>query len=325
MTTANAPSTEVVAPAVPEIDAEEAAWNAEVARREGGLDEPDDDPDPPAAATPTPEPQPSAGVPASTEPTIDELLSDVPDARRATVKAMLDKQQQERERLAAERQELDHKFRSAQGRIAALERKGAAPAAAQQSATKEPDAAELQRRKQFREDYPDVAQEVEALEKRIEKLAAQAVVPPDILEFLNEQRNRAVINQKVDAVATVHKDFTDIVRNPLFDTWANQQSEYVKTLIASDNPEQVIVAVDLFKAANPQLRTSPSPSAKAGAVNPVAETPEQAALRRRREAQARSVELPANGGTLPQQLDATSEDALWQQAAREADKRLARR
>ena len=332
MTTANSPSTEEVVtpevaetPATPEAAeaAADAEWNAEVARREAAAagEEPSpvekkvestvDVPAEQKQVTPAPaktEPAKTESAPAS----LDDLLAKIPESERAAVKAAFDA-----ERTA--RMELDHKFRSAQGRLTAAERKGAAPTAAQQPA-KKPDAQEEARRKQFKEDYPDVAEMIESLESRI---AANAL-PQDSLEFIEAQRRQTAINEKVDAITTVHKDFVPLVKSQEFDTWAIKQPGPVKRLIASDDPEDVIAVMDLFKVAHPQLR-SPSPSASADAGIPITETTEQVALRKRREAQSRSVELPANGGTLPQQLDATSEDAIWQQAAKEADARLARR
>ena len=342
MTTAIAPSTEEVVPVANEqVDADEAAFDAEVARREAARAAPaevvDDDP-PDVTDTPkTPEPQPSAGVSVSEAPnaeeakpvepakppSLDDLLAKISEADRPAFQSVIDAEKKERERIAAEKAELDHKFRSAQGRIAALEKKGAAPAA-QQPAKKAPDAQEVARRQAFKEDYPEVAERYEALEKRIEDLAAQnIVVPPEVLEFMAEQRAKAISDQRISAVVAVHKDFVPIVTSPDFDQWASKQSPFVQSLIASDEPEKTITAVDLFKAANPQFRSSPSPSASADAGNSVTDTPEQAALRKKREAQLRAVELPANGGTLPQQLDADDDDALFDHLAKKADARLA--
>jgi len=331
MTTANTPSTEEVVPAAdatPVVDADEAAWNAEVARREAVAA--GEDPPPEVKETPqTPEPQPSAGVPASAapnaaeapKPSVDDVLAKIPESERAAVKAMLDAEKTERERIAAERQELEHKFRSAQGRITAMEKKGAAPGAAQQPSKRPPDAQLEARRKQFKEDYPEVAEMIDSLR---EELSANTL-PADSKEFIEEQRRKTAINQKVDAVATVHKDFVPLVKSQEFDTWAIKQPEPIKRLISSDDPEDVIAAMDIFKVAHPHLKASPSPSASTDAGNPSTDSPEQVALRKKREAQSRAVELPANGGTLPQQLDEASEDALWRQAAAAADKRLAAR
>lgn len=331
MTTAPQPSSEVEGNAV---DADDAAFDAEVAKREAARA----DPPPDADDTPhTPEPQPSAGVSASEaaaaekkeeakQPSLDELLAKIPEADRPAFQSVIEAEKKERERIAAEKAELDHKFRSAQGRIAALEKKGAAQPAAQQPARKVPDAQEVARRQAFKEDYPEVAERYEALEKRIEDLAAQNImVPPEVLAFMAEQRAKAVSDERISAVVAVHKDFVPIVTSPDFDQWANKQSPFVQSLIASDEPEKTITAVDLFKAANPQFRPSPSPSASAGAGNSVTDTPEQAALRKKREAQLKAVELPANGGTLPQQLDADDDEALFNHLAKQADARLAQR
>lgn len=336
MTTAPQPSSEVEANAV---DADDAAFDAEVAKREAARAEApkaDDDP-PPEVTPPTPEPQPSAGVSVSEAPaaekkeeakppSMDELLAKIPEADRPAFQSVIEAEKKERERIAAEKAELDHKFRSAQGRIAALEKKGAAQPAAQQPARKAPDPQEAARRQAFKEDYPEVAERYEALEKRIEDLAAQNImVPPEVLAFMEEQRAKAISDERVNAVVAVHKEFVPIVTSPDFDQWASKQSPFVQSLISSDEPEKVITAVDLFKAANPQFRPSPSPSASAGAGNSVTDTPEQAALRKKREAQLKAVELPANGGTLPQQLDADDDEALFNHLAKQADARLAQR
>lgn len=326
MTTATQPSTEeVVAQQEDELDA---AWAAEAAKREAAEADP-----PPDKLDPEPtEPQPSAGVsvsgeeekkdPPKEEPKPDDVLAKIPETERAAIKALLDAERAERERIAAEKAELDHKFRSAQGRLAAAEKRGAAQPAAQQSPKKpdEPESERLERIKRYKEDYPEVAEMIELLQQK-----PAALVPQDTLEYIEAQRQKDAINQKIDAVSTVHKDFVTLVKKPEFDTWASRQSDYVKRMISSDNPEEVIAAMDFFKVANPHLVSSPSPSASADAGVPNGGNSQSDALKRKREAQSRAVELPANGGILPQQIDEDDEDVLWRKRAAEADARLAQR
>lgn len=330
MTTATQPSTEEVV--TQQEDDLDAAWAAEAAKREAAVENPPPD----KLDTEQTEPQPSAGVSVSeapkaeeppkdepkqeAKPSVEDVLAKIPESERAAVKAVLDAERAERERIAAEKAELDHKFRSAQGRLAAAEKRGAAQPAAQQSA-KKPDAHEEARRKQFKEDYPEVAEMIESLRAEL----AAPMVPQDTLEYIEAQRQRDAVNQKIDAVATVHKDFISLVKKPEFDTWASRQSEYVKRMISSDNPEEVIAAMDFFKAANPHLVASPSPSASADAGVPNGGNSQTDALKRKREAQSRAVELPANGGILPQQIDEDDDDVLWRKRAAEADARLAQR
>jgi hypothetical protein len=270
-------------------------------------------------------PEPEAGKPAAEdqesaarELTDDDLLEQVPEAQRVALGTRLKAAKEAAEKAIADAQRAEHQFKSAQGRIAALERK--APAGDEPAGAKDrkPDGAqEAARWKKFAEDYPDIA---EAMENRFKEFAATVAVPPEFLEFVAQQRETAEMQQKISEVSSAHEDFVQIVRRPEFGSWVEKQSPKVQALVNSRDPEDVILGMTLYKAANPQVTSPPKKDAAAGAAS-AAETAEAAALRAKRAAQRGATEAPSVQRTIPQPLDADDEDAMFAFYAKKADAR----
>lgn len=240
-------------------------------------------------------------------------LGELPEDKKAQIKALLDA-------ADAARQEAEHKFRSAQGRLAKLEGKiGAAPAAPTQVAGKtaaSPQSAKSERYQQFEQDYPEVAQ---AFEERLAGLAA-SLPQAEAIEFLRQAREDKIANERVVAVQTVHPRFVEAVSSPEFDTWAVKQSDAVKRLINSDNPDEVCVAMDLFVVHHPQFKGTPSPASQAAASTGSVTDPAAEKLRLRREAQLKALDpgVRSSKPVTDEELGTSNDDALFARALEKA-------
>jgi len=264
-----------------------------------------------AAAARVEPPAPAAPAP---PPTLDDLLAAVPEAQRGALKKTI-------EEANAKAADLDHKYRSAQGRIGKLEsevatRKAPAPAAGEKPSGAQKGPAELPRWTAFKKDYPHIA---EAMEEQFSALAAASSVPQDLLEFVSRGRETALMQERINAVSTAHPDFVALVKAPEFDKWAEGQSSEVKELIESDNPARVAIAMTLYKAANPNAQAAPSPAPAASGPTPA--TPQADALRARRDAQRSAVEVPGGGSTLPPEISESDADGLFSFYAKRAEAR----
>ena len=250
----------------------------------------------------------------------DDPLAKLPEYQRAEVQKMLDAER-------AKARDLEHKFLSAQGRIARLEKrtpgaaKAAPDAASGDAKTGGAPSAKSERYQEFERTYPEIAQ---AFEERIGELAAQ-LPPAEQIEFLREARETQLVNSRITAVQAVHPQFLAAVKAPEFDAWAGQQSDLVKRLINSDNPEEVCVAMDLFVASHPQYKGQPSASAgsSTAASQPKTPSPEESKLRERRSAQLAAVDAGAKGNNPPSVGEGEDEyEAMFQRHAKKASAAL---
>jgi hypothetical protein len=318
MTTATQPSNEDQA--APQLEADtplsseeyEREFDAMVATREGSAP-PQNEAAPPAEVVPSGE----AAAPTDVDP-----LSLVPEGSREAVKKAI----AEREARIAD---LDHKYKSAQGRIKVLEARTVVPA---KSAAPRSSAPSISKEEQARIDnlvsnYPEIAAGVDA---RIKQGLEQSSSRNDLLQYVAREKETREMDQKIVAVSAAYPGFDELIRDDRFDKWAEQQSPKVKALVNSSDPEDLVIALNLYSPAkSTQPSDTPQPQAGAGAGAPAGhipkpETAEQAALRKRREAQLGGAEAGGSTGRgLPQDISTDDEDALWDFYMKKADSKLA--
>lgn len=277
-----------------------------------------------AAATAPTDGKPAAGA-APNEPTVDELLADVPDHLRPALKAKLEREAAARAEAEAKAREADHKFRSERGRAEALARRrdSAAPSKdATPHAPKKPEE-NVATWTQFEKQYPTVA---DAMKSLFAIKGGNVEDMGSLLEFVAEQRAATEFATSSKIVDDVHPGWFATSRTPEFKQWIAQQPPKIQAWANSPEPEDAILLFDRYNGMGGRMSPSPSPN-PAPENRPAAAPPVDAAasaLLARRALQQDGARQPTvkGGGTPDMQHDPNDPDALFNAYAAKSNKRL---
>lgn len=221
-----------------------------------------------------------------------------------------------REQALGDWNRLKHSEASQRGRVASLNRKWTEAQELinqreQSKAAGDDTAAEDDKLAQIKEDFPALAESLEAAladrDRKWEQKLSRYAAPLDAIE---QQQHRDAVYEQGALVAERHPDWADIAGRDGFSEWV-QESPHRTAMFKSDDAASTIELLDLFKAQH-GLLSQPT-------------QPQQSALRQRRRSQLSDLASLPNGGSsrLPM-VDEGDEDALFAAAAKAADAELRR-
>ena len=219
-----------------------------------------------------------------------------------------------REQALSDWNRLRHSEASQRGRVASLNRKWTEAQELLQSreqgrAAGEDTAAEDDQLAQIKEDFPALAESLEALMEQRDRQWEQKLnryTKP--LEAIEEQKRREAVYEQGALVAEKHPDWADIAGRAGFSEWVSE-SPHRTAMYQADDAASTIELLDLYKAQN-GLLTPPQSN-------------QQSALRQRRRSQLNDLaSLPSGGQSRLQMPDEADEDAIFAAAAKAADAEL---
>lgn len=219
-----------------------------------------------------------------------------------------------REQALSDWNKLRHSEASQRGRVASLNRKWTEAQELLQSreqgrAAGEDTAAEDDQLAQIKEDFPALAESLEALmEQRDRQWEQKFNRYAKPLEAIEEQTRREAVYEQGALVAEKHPDWATIAGRDGFSEWV-QESPHRTAMYQADDAASTIELLDLYKAQHGLLNQPQSNS--------------QSALRQRRRSQLNDLaSLPSGGQSRLQMPDEADEDAIFAAAAKAADAEL---
>ena len=219
-----------------------------------------------------------------------------------------------REQALSDWTRLRHSEASQRGRVASLNRKWAEAQdlisqREQHQAAGEDTAAQDDKLAQIKEDFPALAESLEALmEERDRKWEQKLSRFSEPLNAIEQQQRQQAIYEQGALVAEKHPDWADIAGRDGFVDWVND-SPHRLSMFNSDDAASTIELLDLYKAQHGLLNQPQSNS--------------QSALRQRRRSQLNDLaSLPSGGQSRLQMPDEADEDAIFAAAAKAADAEL---
>lgn len=285
-------------------------WDEELKAKEAGEQLPPSDTPAPAAEELTPPVEP---VPASNPAEEEDPFASLPDA----VKAKL----VEIDAIKEANAQLLHHVRSAEGRVAAMQREFEQARAAQQNVAPNQAptqqaiaraAANPEKWEQLKSDFPEWA---EAMEGYVGAQLANLQVP----QGLRPEEVAIFVRQQVDAskaemgrlleeakIEGKYEDWRDVVNTSDFASWYAVQKPEVKALAESNNARDAIKMLDMFH------------EAKARPAE---------AIRQERGARLAAAAAPTRGASAPppKSLDSMTPEELWNYEASKRERELKER
>lgn len=221
-----------------------------------------------------------------------------------------------REQALSDWTRLRHSEASQRGRVASLNRKWAEAQdllsqREQHQAAGEDTAAQDDKLAQIKEDFPALAESLEALmEERDRKWEQKLSRFSEPLNAIEQQQRQQAIYEQGALVAEKHPDWADITGRDGFVDWVND-SPHRLSMFNSDDAASTIELLDLYKAQH-------------GLFNQT-QSSQQSAIRQRRKSQLSDLaSLPSGGSSRLPMTDESDEDAIFAAAAKVADAELRR-
>ena len=222
-----------------------------------------------------------------------------------------------REQALSDWTRLRHSEASQRGRVASLNRKWSEAqellAQREQSqAAGEGTAATDDKLAQIKEDFPALAESLEALMEQKDKQWEQKFNRyAEPLQAMEQQRHQQAVYEQGALVAEKHPDWAGIAGSDGFTDWVNG-SPHRTAMFNSDDAASTIELLDLYKAQH-------------GLLNQPQSNQQSTALRQRRRSQLSDLASLPNGGSGRMPLvDESDEDAIFAAAAKQADAELRR-
>ncbi len=221
-----------------------------------------------------------------------------------------------REQALSDWTRLRHSEASQKGRVASLNRKWSEAQELlkqreQGQAAGDNTAAQDDKLAQIAEDFPALAESLQALMEQKDKQWEQKFNRyAEPLQAMEQQRHQQAVYEQGALVAEKHPDWAGIAGSDGFTDWVNG-SPHRTAMFNSDDAASTIELLDLYKAQN-GLLTPPQSN-------------QQSALRQRRRSQLNDLaSLPSGGQSRLQMPDEADEDAIFAAAAKAADAELRR-
>lgn len=204
------------------------------------------------------EPEAEAEVGVEPVPTVD-IWADATDEQRTAMEA-----------VRRERAEIEHRYKSDEGRVSALQRKindleaiqHQAPVVAPVVAPAQPPVSE-EGIDSFREDYPDIANAVDKMVQskmtteregfsqamnQMQQQMKQAIQP------FQESEQKRFIDTQMQELESTHPDWRDVARSTDFIEWLNVQPDPVRAMFTSDSAQDASYLVGSFKQTQPVVQ-----------------------------------------------------------------------
>jgi hypothetical protein len=225
---------------------EEQLWQEEAAKLSV-----DDSPPEPTDLPPEPEPEPPAEEP---KPTVED---DPYAGLHPALKAKLEKIDQ----LEAQNVNLTQHVKTAEGRVAAMQRQMEAAKSAQEvvapkdaptQAQMAAASANTEKWNQLKEDFPEWADAMEEfVNSRLSGISAgqPGLKADDVNQMLSRESANIRMELAKDLVEEAHENWQDTVKSQVFADWMSSQPQEVQLLSRSVRPRDAIRMLDLFKEA----------------------------------------------------------------------------
>ena len=222
-----------------------------------------------------------------------------------------------REQALSDWTRLRHSEASQKGRVASLNRKWSEAQELlkqreQGQAAGDNTAAQDDKLAQIAEDFPALAESLQALMEQKDKQWEQKFNRyAEPLQAIEQQRHQQAVYEQGALVAEKHPDWAGIAGSDGFTDWVNG-SPHRTAMFNSDDAASTIELLDLYKAQH-------------GLLNQPQSNQQSTALRQRRRSQLSDLASLPNGGSGRMPLvDETDEDAIFAAAAKQADAELRR-
>lgn len=221
-----------------------------------------------------------------------------------------------REQALSDWTRLRHSEASQKGRVASLNRKWSEAQELlkqreQGQAAGDNTAAQDDKLAQIAEDFPALAESLQALMEQKDKQWEQKFNRyAEPLQAMEQQRHQQAVYEQGALVAEKHPDWAGIAGSDGFTDWVNN-SPHRLAMFNSDDAASTIELLDLYKAQHGLFSQT--------------NQPKQSALRQRRRSQLSDLaSLPNGGSSRMPMVDEGDEDALFAAAAKAADAELRR-
>jgi len=222
-----------------------------------------------------------------------------------------------REQALSDWTRLRHSEASQKGRVASLNRKWSEAQELlkqreQGQAAGDNTAAQDDKLAQIAEDFPALAESLQALMEQKDKQWEQKFNRyAEPLQAMEQQRHQQAVYEQGALVAEKHPDWAGIAGSDGFTDWVNG-SPHRTAMFNSDDAASTIELLDLYKAQH-------------GLLNQPQSNQQSTALRQRRRSQLSDLASLPNGGSGRMPLvDESDEDAIFAAAAKAADAELRR-
>ncbi len=222
-----------------------------------------------------------------------------------------------REQALSDWTRLRHSEASQKGRVASLNRKWSEAQELlkqreQSQAAGDNTAAQDDKLAQIAEDFPALAESLQALMEQKDKQWEQKFNRyAEPLQAIEQQRHQQAVYEQGALVAEKHPDWAGIAGSDGFTDWVNG-SPHRTAMFNSDDAASTIELLDLYKAQH-------------GLFNQTQSNQQSTALRQRRRSQLSDLASLPNGGSSRMPLvDESDEDAIFAAAAKQADAELRR-
>ena len=222
-----------------------------------------------------------------------------------------------REQALSDWTRLRHSEASQKGRVASLNRKWSEAQELlkqreQGQAAGDNTAAQDDKLAQIAEDFPALAESLQALMEQKDKQWEQKFNRyAEPLQAIEQQRHQQAVYEQGALVAEKHPDWAGIAGSDGFTDWVNG-SPHRTAMFNSDDAASTIELLDLYKAQH-------------GLLNQPQSNQQSTALRQRRRSQLSDLASLPNGGSGRMPLvDESDEDAIFAAAAKAADAELRR-
>ena len=222
-----------------------------------------------------------------------------------------------REQALSDWTRLRHSEASQKGRVASLNRKWSEAQELlkqreQGQAAGDNTAAQDDKLAQIAEDFPALAESLQALMEQKDKQWEQKFNRyAEPLQAMEQQRHQQAVYEQGALVAEKHPDWAGIAGSDGFTDWVNG-SPHRTAMFNSDDAASTIELLDLYKAQH-------------GLLNQPQSNQQSTALRQRRRSQLNDLaSLPSGGQSRLQMPDEADEDAIFAAAAKAADAELRR-
>lgn len=220
-----------------------------------------------------------------------------------------------REQALSDWTRLRHSEASQKGRVASLNRKWSEAQELlkqreQGQAAGDNTAAQDDKLAQIAEDFPALAESLQALMEQKDKQWEQKFNRyAEPLQAMEQQRHQQAVYEQGALVAEKHPDWANIAGSDGFTDWVNG-SPHRTAMFNSDDAASTIELLDLYKAQH-------------GLFNQPQSNQQSTALRQRRRSQLNDLaSLPSGGQSRLQMPDEADEDAIFAAAAKAADAEL---
>lgn len=175
-----------------------------------------------------------------------------------------EEQRAELEAVRRDRAEIEHRYKSDEGRVSALQRKiNDLEAMQHQAPVVIPQATPMSEEgiDSFRQDYPDIA---DAVDKMVQsKMTTEREGFSQAMSQMQQQMNQAIqpfqeseqqryVDTQLQALESTHPDWREVAQSSGFMEWMNVQPETIRSMFNSDSAQDAAYLVGSFKQTLPR-------------------------------------------------------------------------